>query len=595
MAYTNVTSGQPIGFKVGSQSTLATMIAKHSGVDGVFYLTNDSHRLYVGTAGGYIVPVNEGIETITSAALSTEVGTWTAADKEAHTGDFYYLSDDNTLAVYNGKAWVKVNPDSWKDISSQTYSASASSNEATVTNTIQMISSDGTTTTNAQQVTDSFKIIGANGIAVTASGKNVTLTGDTYTLSADDGSTNQAKIKLDSTNTSNDSEVVIAGGVNTVGAGATDTSVTVTRSGNTITLSAANDYITAATLSAESNGFGVQATRKSGATTTKSTVDPLITVINDADNSSSVDTVHFQNGTAALQVYSKAVIDNMLRGLNAMHYRGTFGAGGSSGLTSVTTTSSNGTITAVTTSPSSVKFHIGDTFLFAPTDGTESGTYGSITYKVGSLLIAQSTDGTEDSNGEIPAAKLRFAVVQEQFGSDTNFSFTTSGSYGINLKPSTSVDSTGVYSVEPGTGGLIDITVTDGVVTGGTSRTLTLSHAAITTTETTGTAQTQALETNLTIPIVTSITTDGKGHVSGFTKTNYTLRDTQASIDQTNTTVSTSVSNNVGTVATTVALNHGGRADSKTVSYDIKSTSLKITDSDSTNQGLNIEMVWGSF
>lgn len=593
--YTNVTSGSALGFKVGAQSTLNTMIANHSGTDGIFYLTQDSHRLYVGTAGGYIVPVNEGIESITSQALSSAVAGWSAADKEAATGSFYYLSDTNTLAVFNGQEWVEINTDSWKDISTQTYSASAANDVATISNVIQVVSQDANdqSPTNDHQVSDSFTITGANGIGVTASGKNVTLTGDTYTLSGAASSTNNAaEIQLNSTNTTNDSKVTLVGGTNTVTDGP-DSALTITQSGDTITLRAANEYVTAIALSNEANGFGVQGTRNSNATTTKSTVDPLITVINDAADSSVVSTTHFQNGTAALNVYSKAVIDDMLKGLNAMHYKGTFGStGGSSGITSI---SYNSTTGVVTVTPSTATFEVGDTLLYAGANETEY--YGSTPYKIGSLLIAQ---GTEGSDGKITAASLHFDVVQEQFGSDTNYSFVDNGAYGIGLQPSvTGAGVTGIYSVTPAANGLIDIAVTDATTNGGTSRTLALSHGAVTTTASTGTAQTQVFDTNLTIPVVTTVSTDGMGHVDGYTTTSYTIKDTHASIDQTSTTIATSASNNVGVVTTTVALNHGNnRSDSKSVSYEINSNSLTITDGDNATagrQGLNIEMVWGSF
>lgn len=594
--YTNVTSGSALGFKVGAQSTLNTMIANHSGTDGIFYLTQDSHRLYVGTAGGYIVPVNEGIESITSSALSTAVRDWTAADKEAATGSFYYLSDTNTLAVFNGQEWVEINTDSWKDISTQTYSASAANDVATISNTIQVVSQDANdqVPTTDHQVTDSFTITGANGIGVTASGKNVTLTGDTYTLSGAASTTsNAAEIQLNSTNTTNDSKVTLVGGTNTVTDGP-DSALTITQNGNTITLRAANEFVTGIALSNESNGFGVQGTRNSGATTTKSTVDPLITVINSSADNSVVSTTHFQNGTAALNVYSKAVIDDMLKGLNAMHYKGTFGStGGSSGITSISYNSTTGTVTVV---PSTATFEVGDTLLYAGANETEY--YGSTPYKIGSLLIAQ---GTEGSDGKITAATLHFDVVQEQFGSDTNYIFSDNGAYGIQLVPSnvTGAGAVGAYNVTPAANGLIDIAVTDATVGGGTSRTLELSHASVTTTASTGNAQTQSFDNTLTIPAVTAVTTDGKGHVSGYTTTSYTLKDTHASVDQTTTAVTTSASNNIGVVTTTVALNHGNnQADSKSVSYEINSNSLSITDGDNATagrQGLTIDMVWGSF
>lgn len=69
--------------------------------DGYFYLTSDTHRLYVGQ-GEALVPVNEGVLTVASIE---------ALPESAHAGDFYYATAENVLCVYNGSQFIQINPD----------------------------------------------------------------------------------------------------------------------------------------------------------------------------------------------------------------------------------------------------------------------------------------------------------------------------------------------------------------------------------------------------------------------------------------------------------------------------------------------------
>ena len=65
-----VTSGAKLGFKTGTQAKINEMILNQNLVtpdssklatNGTFYLTQDTHRLYVGNEDGSISSVNEGI------------------------------------------------------------------------------------------------------------------------------------------------------------------------------------------------------------------------------------------------------------------------------------------------------------------------------------------------------------------------------------------------------------------------------------------------------------------------------------------------------------------------------------------------------
>ena len=85
-------------FLRGLQSALPT-----AGTDGYFYLTTDTHRLYT-SVDGKVVPVNEGVTTVANLdALASVTG--------AHAGDFFYCTQENILAVFNGQTFVQINPD----------------------------------------------------------------------------------------------------------------------------------------------------------------------------------------------------------------------------------------------------------------------------------------------------------------------------------------------------------------------------------------------------------------------------------------------------------------------------------------------------
>ena len=105
-------------FKRGLQSNLDTLRANKTASDGTFYLTSDSHRLYVGISSGDAVPVNEGITIVNNLGQLPEVSTY--EQKRQHTGQFYYIDgidkDKNILCVFNGQKWVQINPNTNTEI-----------------------------------------------------------------------------------------------------------------------------------------------------------------------------------------------------------------------------------------------------------------------------------------------------------------------------------------------------------------------------------------------------------------------------------------------------------------------------------------------
>lgn len=91
-----------VAFKRGPQANLPA-----SAVDGVFYLTSDTNRLYVGQ-GTNLVELNK---SITVVATIDDLPTSDIAN-----GQFYYVSGSNILCVYNGTQWVQINPDTNNDV-----------------------------------------------------------------------------------------------------------------------------------------------------------------------------------------------------------------------------------------------------------------------------------------------------------------------------------------------------------------------------------------------------------------------------------------------------------------------------------------------
>jgi hypothetical protein len=289
-----------------------------------------------------------------------------------------------------------------------------------------------------------------------------------------------------------------------------------------------------------------------------------------------------------------------------MVYRGTVGTSGTAA-TAITYDSDTG-VTSIVNGANTVPVSIGDTFLM-----TTAGTYNGQAYKAGSLFIVRAKPGkSEDSNGIIAAGDFICDVVAEQWNSDTTY-ILSSVTGGIQLHASTG-DDVGSFIVTAGSNNSwIDIAENSTQVTGvanAVNKTLTITHKNVTRTNTTGTAVTQSNHQNVTVPVITGITSDAKGHITGVETTSYTIKDTNATLTSMGTTTTAYSTTGAGAYSagvintSTTLTSSDGSAETKTASVVVSSSSLSITDEDSrpttsggstTPGGLKIEMVWGSF
>ena len=158
-------------FKQGLQDSLDLLSTQKKAIEGAFYLTSDSHRLYIGLQDKTVAPVNEGVTTVPG------VGSLPAANtlSKLHAGEFYYATAENILCVFNGKEWIQINANTDTKIDGFEIEVTVADNKASVKSSA-IEAGSGT------KFSDTFSVEGKGGIKVSATGKDLVLTGDTYTL-----------------------------------------------------------------------------------------------------------------------------------------------------------------------------------------------------------------------------------------------------------------------------------------------------------------------------------------------------------------------------------------------------------------------------
>lgn len=588
----NVLKDAKVGFLTGAQSSIDTMLSKGANAGakhGYFYLTKDSHRLYVGNSDGSISAVNEGVQTVTY--LGDLPNLQTAADKVAYTGRFFYVQYKdstagqvdsniaNILCVYNGSTWVQINANTDTHINSNTYTASTTGATATITNAIG--STDG------GSVTGKFEIVTAGGlkIAKTAGATNsITLTGDKFTLSAGDGATGEVKLNLTSANGQAGSSVTLKA----------DPSTTVlTRTDNVITLSGrVNASLAVANATGGKTGFTVTVKDNQGKTVTGS-YDPVIKYGSKAQSSTKL-----VDGVFNINAYNKEEIDQLMRDLNAMEYRGTVGA--------------NGTAATAWAELLKLPQKIGYTYLFS-----SPITVNGAEHTTGTLAIARGTEYTAadlaagtitkaELVGTINPATLTWDFVESTNDTDTTYKlYTAAEGVGFKLRDSSGGNKgqikyagAGGLTVSQSLQGGVDISENKPA-----ENVITITHDTVKRTDTKTnpdkiklSSQTPATHLNdtITIPVITGIKTNDQGHVTGVNTVNYELNDTATVITGMTSAASKNADGSIALSTKVTATSSSGKSmvQNGTATATIKSSSLTLGASGSS---VSIDMTWGEF
>lgn len=613
-----------VGFKLGTQSAVDNIIKNRSSVAvGSFYLTSDTHRLYIGETDG-LHPVNEGVITVDSIDNLPDV----SSNKDAYAGRFYYIKNDNILCVFNGSVWAQINSDTYVKKSEFVMVKLEGGNVVEIDGNIYNY-----TAGNLSSVSNApFQIEGANGILASVSTEErtvgqekinvhrITLTGDTYTLNTTASGTG-AKINLDSSNTDNDSAVELVPGIAETES-ATNVTMTVDPDTKKITLAVKDttNKTFASGYGKNNEGFRVTLTDTYNKALS-ALINPVVEIGVDTK-----ETAVFKSGKVSLDVFSKSEIQDKLKALNAMTYRGTLGKQGSTTGTAGTNVTVQGTAPnqtyTVMNKGTAVPVSIGDTFLVIGSDSVSLNN-GTSYLSNGTLLIVRSASGTENAQGYVD--DVVFDTVESTVDHDTTYYFegapdtditATEGGGGIQLRDAVNKGIQGKFIVEGGTatdGAAINITrKTDKLATNGYKETITIKHGEVARKDTDladvkMTPTSDNFGATVTIPVVVGVTTDKTGHITGINTQDYVVKDSNAKMGKNvyNTTIySKDDGTNVGVIKATVGVKSQFNAINElSGSMTLNSKSLTITNNDSSGAtkggdavaGLSIEMVWGEF
>ena len=639
--YDAIAANTKIQFKSGTQAALNVLIQNGGAIEGTFYLTTDTHKLYVGrkkTTGGLVYPeqVSRGVTVVgTTEDLPTVNPSSSDVPSGAiEEGELFYITNTNVLAalrkVPNSNPvtyeWVQINPPT--GISDVSTAASTNGSNVDVRTTIS---------TAAGEQIGAFQIAAGDNVALTSGTGTVDLGSSTrsgqgqVTISATDTTykpaveTNTSKGVLGliskttgSFGTTLDSSKIDIEGVNSVKvtSNATNSKITVTgpnltgvavenhtTDGFTISLSGTNGDGSAI----DSAGTRFQPKINYGATSGYSA--PTSTV---AFNQSTQ--AAFANGVATLNVYTKAqadqaihdAIDAELATANAMTYRGV-----------VTSANASGDTTSLWQQVQTNGAHNGDVYKVSAIDDDNPITIGGKVAQVGDLIIISGSE----TNGLVPipdnnAAGLLTICDLIPSGDEPEFvatpitSITRDNVSGFvisdgkiansNLLTTNFISGNKIDITSAASGKTIDITVghsttsrsdvtNEALQNHGTANAVFTKSAANSTDD----ISTNTVELFAFSDPSKALVTDAYGHVTGFKgkKINFKHNSVDGLIVEYNSTNS----NVYLTPNNTIAGFNSASASLIKFSSDTLQIKGNVNTSDHSNDSLKIDLVWGTF
>ena len=571
-------------FKRGMQKSLDAAQT----IEGAFYLTKDTHRLYVGQDGEKVL-LNQTVSFVDSVEKLNELAdAWLKAGPEtqaAHVQDIYYVvpgndplatntHKGNILAVYCKTGgtynWMQINPDTNTYVTdlSTTGAAKSGGNGVVLTTSATM---------NNETVHEGNLTIAGDGKTVSVTfandkdGKNptVTIKGDTYSLSAADN-----KIKLGSALQQPETAVEFIGGSN----------VTLGTKDNKITITAKDTVNTEATLTLGDNGLlTMGVTDNSENTVSKSTT---LSVKYGANKNQT----GYVGGT--LDVYTISEVDSKIedrfKNLNGLTYIGTVGVENGHGAFVLDDY-------VVYNGPNKLDVHVGDMFLVADAVDYASGKTAS----AGDLLIAT---GTENASGVLTTITWTYVPSGDDSEIDTTYAFTANAAENTLTVTSKNADDIGEVGAIQISGSKDqankdNLIVVTSQAQGDNNEKLavTVKHGEVTFTSNANPADADHLvnlNTTDSVEVITGITVTKEGHVSGLVKNKvmaprYELSDGATITDASNGTVSSGVNVKLGLHV------QDGSDVFQTTGYTLKSENLKIKSE--TANTIEINYIWGEF
>lgn len=543
---------QKILFLQGTQQQLDNINLENVQV-GAFYLTNDTHRLYIAEeVGKKPVPVNQGVVEV--AAIANLPGTGTP-------GQFYYAAAENVLCVYSKSQWIQINTDTTLQADSLSCSVSKTSDNNITIETLVKDSANN-------QSTSEFELEAGAGVNFSVDGNKIIIASsgagsavvDLSLVGSEDNKTAQiaakTTVKSAAGDTTEQSDLV------TLKAGDNIESLIV--EGDAVTINASTQEVKTLEFDNLEEGFDLTLTQTSGNQITASTTEKLDPVIK-IGNPEVDPPIHFVNGIATLDVYTTTQTDtkieneitSRLRIADAMTFKG------------VINTAED--LPAITNAAN------GDTYKV----GT-AGTYVGKAAKVGDLFIA---NGVEDAEtGNITTGSWEYVPAANEY--ETKVSAIT---HGIQITDDAE-DTTILGSIALAEGKQIALADSGE----GSEKVVTVSHADITTTTNTDApADTTAYVAQTgkqhgrtkDITVIKAVTIDN-GHVTNVETAKETIEDTTFE------TLETTYSVNNGEVSIETVLTDT-KDNHLTQNLNVKSETLTLTIDD--ENAVKAELLWGSF
>ena len=528
---------------------LSTALPKTGLVEGAFYLTTDTDKLYICNDGNTLSLLNQVVHNVANIKALPKIA-------DAAIGEFYYCVEENVLATKKAAAddsWTQINADTDTKVSEVTATTAVNSGIATVTTTVTSETKAGVSDGGKA---GSFKIKGAGDNTITREADGtIVITGKndnaTYTLGTAEG----GKIALKGAGTgATDTEITVkgAGDIAITSDAAGNLTVDGTKLKDAIADATQNVTITSVKNEFAADGkFTTEVATAAGAKTAPA-VTPIIKLgTNDTE-------YKFESGTATLPVYTKTEVDTKIdtyfKAADAMVYMGTV-------------SSTAGLPTA--------NVQCGQTYKVA-----EKGTYAGTECKVGDLIIAK---------------------VDAATATDATWDVVPSGDEQVITG---AVSNTGI-TISDGAGVLAGITLANGDCTtvagtvSGKVTTIKVNHNQVTGTLAAGSTVdvTQAAKGTADFSAITGITRDAYGHVTGTTVKKLHVVDTDTHNDVTAVRVEAKHTDSGATLSTTVFT----KDTTAGVKADLAITSDNLTITNGTDNGataaagLKINLEWGTF
>ena len=528
---------------------LSTALPKTGLVEGAFYLTTDTDKLYICNDGNKLSLLNQVVHNVANIDALPAIA-------DAAVGEFYYCVSENVLATKKAAAdgsWTQINADTDTKVSEVTATTAVNSGIATVTTTVKSTTKAGGS---AGALTGSFKIKGAGDNTITREADGtIVITGKndnaTYTLGTAEG----GKIALKGAGTGATNTEITVKGAGDI-AITSDAAGNLTVDGTTLknAISTATQNVTITSVKNEFAADGKFTTEVATAAGSKKApaITPIIKLGTNATE------YKFESGTATLPVYTKTEVDGKIdeyfKAADAMVYKGTV----------------SNTVALPT-----ANVQRGWTYKVAT-----AGTYAGTVCKVGDLIIAKvdaatATDATWDV---VPSGDEQVIT-----GAAANTGITISDGAGV------------LAGITLANG---DCTTVAGTVSGKVT-TMKVNHNQVTGTLAAGSTVdvTQTAKGAADFSAITGITRDAYGHVTGTTVKKLHVVDTDTHNDVTAVKVEATHTKSGATLSTTVFTNDttaGVKAD-----LAITSDNLTITNGTANGAtaaaGLKINLEWGTF